>query len=252
MSAKRADAEGALIIAAQRALSKNAFGELFACDSISDVRRWARRWNVDAPAFIRHADELRHLHVAEEEQASIATGARRLDTWHGGRPTEWTEVLSRLDRLPLSILRESLSERIATGHLKEYKNTALAHDDSVLAPLAADPSVETKRDFLARAGEHYVARDLRLNEVARAVGFSPIAARRAPQLHRHIDWLVRFNVQGRHFQDIARDAKLGVGGEERVRVAVNRLARLLKLRLRPLNAGRPRKAARKGNKKLSA
>ena len=105
----------------------------------------------------------------------------------------------------------------------------------VLAPIAANPIRESRDDFLKRAVNHWNARADEVDDVLPASGQSVKAPASRPELRRHIDWLIRYQVKGESWAQVATDP-IAVS-HDTVRVEVQRLARLLDLKLRP---GRPR------------
>lgn len=116
--------------------------------------------------------------------------------------------------------------------------------DKILAPIGADPLRESKEHFEARAQAHWAARVAH----ASALGHVPVSPR--PALHQHLDWLVRYQVKGEGFSEIARTAG-SVSSPQAVALAVRSLAELIGLTLRTSIRGgaRPRRARRSQRKK---
>lgn len=89
--------------------------------------------------------------------------------------------------------------------------------DAAWGDLRADPRVETLKEFVTRAEEHY-----RVRAAAIACAFHPP---HGSNLDRDARWLLRHRVRGESWASIAKSEQAGIRGlEERVRMAIKRLA----------------------------
>ena len=246
-------AEAAFVRAAWAALPVHARRALFTIPPEA-VDEWARDLRVDAPCMIRCARHYQELAASADpnerlaERLSEATVS--IDESVGARrPDEWMTELRRLDAQPISVWRQTLEDR--DQYPEDYRRAGLADDDDFLAPVSADPSWETKRHFLRRAEDHFLARQHRVRRVEASTGFTIGPSVATPQLNQHVGWLVRFQIGGESTAQIAKSAGLH---QPNARVTVNKatraLARLLGLRLRPTPAGRPRTSKRKPARSL--
>lgn len=95
-------------------------------------------------------------------------------------------------------------DRVAKSYEDTYRQTALIDDEQMLAPLSANPLREPREHFLRRAGDHYEARTLRLNRIAKDAGFTVDSRTPAPELKKHMRWLVQFQMRCQSYADIAR------------------------------------------------
>lgn len=105
-----------------------------------------------------------------------------------------------------------------------------------LAPLEANPLLETRQEFEERARMHWEAR----RRVALDLGFpeTPVKEEDA-----HWGWLVRFQVGGESYESIALRANFSDGGQSAtphaIRKGVSAAAKLLNLEVRKERMGRP-------------
>ena len=249
---RAAAAQFAFVVAAVRVLPPSAVGDLFRCRSAAATAKWALRWRVNAPCMVAYANELRSAKLVRSEREALSEHTLRLDVASDALPTELrlarsaidtlrliplelVHPLRALDQLPRSMTRETLRDRVADSYVETYRQRELWEDTAILAPVAADPIRETREHFLARAEEHYTARDLYLRPAAAAAGFPIGRSKPAPELAKHVAWLVRFQIRGESFGAIAS----GANGERAranaatVRIAVQRMARIVGLDLRP-------------------
>jgi hypothetical protein len=255
---RRARAEAGFVVAVLRALPPYARARLLQCRSKEQITRWARKWRVEAPSVIAYAG---HWKVAaascdREWKERLIAGTLSLDLHRALdlRPdrtakSDWKTTLWRLDRLPIDVTREGLEDRVADR--EEYVERQAPEDDDVLAPLSADPACETLTHFIRRAEDHFRARELRFRRVIPATEIPTTQARLAPDLATHIEWLVRFQLLGHTFSEIAdsvsqyapdgtRLQPIQVTSPSAVEIAVRRLAALVNLKLRRQRPGRPR------------
>lgn len=236
---RRAVAEAAFLKTASCELPSEAFQELFD-PRHSDVAAWAKRWRVDAPCMLTYATELlvtvERRETGENLSARIVGGKLRFSSGADGRPRRWALEVARLDRLPPSYLRQGLSDRVTDSFVSEYRKTELSDDEDALAPVSADPAIESKERFLQRAEEHFAARANRMKRICAWEG--PV--RLPPSLLQHTEWLVRFQLRNETFLEIAAGVRWRTDDPKKVvEVAVRRLAALIELSLRPLRRGRP-------------
>lgn len=112
----------------------------------------------------------------------------------------------------------------------------------LLNKVGADPTRESRGHFLKRAANHWNARHTEADEVLRESGQSVKAPATRPDMQRHIDWLIRYQVKGESEAEIA--TKPFWVSPDTVRVEIRRLAKLLDLKIRP---GRPRGRPRKSS-----
>lgn len=241
---KAADAQTAFVITAWSALSPKARRQLFSRRA-EEVPRWVKRWRVNASCMVEYARELRAL--AANSPKGDALGR---DLWRRvigvdrrvpvpPRP-EWLSELKRLDKLPFW-MRVGVSDKVAASHLEEYRSRALVDDEDMLAPVAADPLRETKKHFMDRAEDHYRSRRLRLRRIADAGKFTIAPPKLSPKLHERVNWLVRFQIRDESSAAIAKSSGLlGAGGQITVKKAIQDVAALIGLPLRPERRGRPR------------
>ena len=232
-----------------RALPRAAFRELFVLSGAEAVRRWAKKWRVDAPAMIRQASQW----LVEPESFEIDSLV--LDHFEGTRlPTEWVEARNRMDallsewhresirleHLSPDTLRQELRERVAASYLDQYKRDTLRTDSLVLAPLSADPLIESYKHFARRAQEHYLSRQQCLKDLGLRHGFTMAPPVETGELAKHASWTVAYQVQGSAYRDIAAKEGLHHDTAHRtIQVAVTRFARDIGLPLRRTRAGRP-------------
>jgi hypothetical protein len=173
--------------------------------------------------------------------------------------TEWWAELRELNALPVATtFLEDVVASFASSCIEEARaqvldaNGALGpeprdpvakafrrrvyENKAVLAPIAADPVRESRENFLARARNHFDARAVR----GKTLGYRKVSPKPS-LLTTHLDWLVRFQLKGEAFAQIAA-ACGSVGTRQTVDAAVRSLARLLELTLRPTPRGgaRPR------------
>jgi hypothetical protein len=113
-------------------------------------------------------------------------------------------------------------------------------EQHTLAPCSADPLREEREAFLMRCGDHWDARAARAGEM----GSTPIALWRA--LERDMDWLIRYQIHGHGWSVIGRGPAGAVHTPDAVRIAVQKLARVLSLRLRPGQRGGARRRIQPG------
>lgn len=257
---RAADAQFAFVIAAARTLPPPAFPDLFRRRSVAGIAKWAVQWRVDAKCMVAYATALKAARLTRSEREGLVQGRLRLDVAPGAAlPTDIRQALSSidhltliplelvsavraLDQLPRSMTRETLRDRVADSYMETYRQRELLKDTTILAAVAADPIRETRKHFLTRAEEHYSARALHLSKAAAAARFPIGRSKPAPELAKHVAWLVRFQIGEESFDAIASDAN---GERERttaeaVRVAVQRLARIVGLDLRPSSLPRSR------------
>ena len=241
---KAADAQTAFVIAAWSALSPKARRKLFSCRA-EEVPRWAKRWRVNAPCMVEGAQELRVLAANSPKGEALGRALWRRQirvdrAFPVPRLPEWLVELKRLDKLPFW-MRLGLSDKVVASHIKEYRDSALVDDEDMLAPAAADPFRETKKHFMDRAEDHYGARRLRFRRIGDAGRFTTTPPKLSPELHKHVDWLVRFQTRDESPAEIAKSSGLvGTGQQTRVKKAIQDVARLIGLPLRKERRGRPK------------
>ena len=95
---------------------------------------------------------------------------------------------------------DTLRQLVADARAKALKQPR------VLAPIAADPTRESREHFLKRAANHWSARDTEADEVLRESGQSVSAPAPKPNM-QHIDWLIRHQVKGESRVEIAGTTK---------------------------------------------
>lgn len=240
-----AAAKTAFVAAAWRALPQRARRQLFNIGP-GKIAVWARRWHVAAPCMIQRAREYREVVATARPGDTVARDLRRgtlsIESSFGVPPVgPWQTELSRLDKLPFW-LRRSLSDKVAKNYLAKYRKHDLIDDEDLLAPVAAEPLWETKAHFMERAEDHFRARQLRLQRIAKAADVTVKPPAELPQLHEHVRWLVRFQVFGESAATIAKSAGLH-DPDQRVTVqkAIHELAHLIDLPSRPTRPGRPQR-----------
>jgi hypothetical protein len=227
---------------------------------MNQVRQWAEKWEVDAPCILELA-----LAWCEGGWTEGTTTA----SYRGPEiPTEWFEQLQKLNSLPvdarwletgLENIMPDGERRAALGTLnkpradlpddtrpeqwraqrvrnerederKRYlrdvlpdQRARLLDRDHALAPLGADPLRESELHFIERARIHFEAR-VRAGE---RLGFTVVNPK--PKLDEHMDWLIRFQLDGKTRDAIANSSNVV---RRAVDQAIHDLAVLLDLRLR--------------------
>ncbi len=244
---KRARAKSAFVQSVKRALSKEEWSLLIACNSDSEVARWAENLHVNAPGMIEHARSLLTTFSADD-LVSMANGDYSCDESFGARmPPEWETELARLDTLPSDFMRQSLRDRMDDSYIETYRriqllttsSANLADDELLLARLSANPFHESRDHFLSRAGDHFDARNLRLHKIGLAAGFSPEVPRDQPEMNKHADWLVRNQLRGERASAIAAAEGLNRPDQrDTVNKAIREMATLIELPPR-FRRGRP-------------
>jgi hypothetical protein len=247
-------ARNEFVRAVKRHLPQEALEQLVALPADQLVQEWATRWRVNAPCVVEEATSWRDL--------GRSYGLRRLilsDGYTGFDPLllrDWRAALRELNALPvestwlenpLALFRPDCIKGAranalnANGSLKPLQDMEslsrtfseqVFANESVLAPIAADPSRESRVDFIGRCQCHWDARVAR----AHGLGFTRTSPR--PSLRQHAEWLARYQVQLESYGTLARSARADL---QTVREAVRRTADLVALPLRPAQkGGRPR------------
>ena len=175
-----------------------------------------------------------------------------------GTPEEWRSRYAELNNLTVDTvwLDDALDSPIwpisdkpnhptdeAQRIVEEARAKAL-QDDRVLAPIAANPLLESCDHFLKRARNHWTGRSAELDGVLEATGLATKAPSPRPGLWTHVRWVARYQVCGESFAEIALTP-----GERRspqtVEVRIREIAKMLDLRLRDARPpGRPPKRPR--------
>ena len=158
-------------------------------------------------------EQERHERQKLAERAAQAQKAGNLSFVDpGARHAEqfWNEELPRLRR--------------------EEAERRLAH---ALQPISANPPYESKTEFLARAHTHWDA----MEQKAKELGITA-EVRQPPESNRDLKWLLKFQLEGLTYRQIAETAAIETEVAT-VRRAIARYARLLNLKLRRLPLGRP-------------
>jgi hypothetical protein len=116
------------------------------------------------------------------------------------------------------------------------RENAAKQFEAALLPLSADPVHETSDQFLFRAREHWNARV----SLGKKHGLRPaFGGRKWREFDRDLERLLKFQIDRVTFTEIAERPS----AKPAVEKAVRRLARLLKLELRPLLKGGDRRVA---------
>jgi hypothetical protein len=207
--------------------------------SIEDLPELLKKHWLNAPCMLEYVTEV-------NETAALETGDE--GDWELSRnfpstqPPEWVAEVSRLDRLPLAFSRQGARDRFANEALVEFRKAEMANDEEILAPVAADPLHESLTHFIQRARDHYRARRMRLAVHSKRGGLPTTPARSTPDLGRHVEWLLRFQLDGASPRAIAKASNLhGLDQGKTVYQAIKKLAMLIDLPLRRGRSGRPSK-----------
>ena len=140
----------------------------------------------------------------------------------------------------LGKISKTLDEADALRQLVSDARARALKQSRVRAPIGADPIRESREEFLTRAFNHWNARAVALDDVLLASDQSVTAPAPRPELPRHIDWLIRFQVKGESATEIATNPIALF--RPTVSVEIRRLTKLLELKPRPgCPRGRPRK-----------
>jgi hypothetical protein len=225
------------------ALPQEALREVLAV-SEGELESWARRWQVQAPCILKSATELRESVARSAVPLETLVVGRALRESFGtgsGPPIPWLEERQRLNALRPTIERRTLSDKVLPTYQQEYAARHLAQDEEFLAPLEADPAVETMTNFRQRAEDHYLARSQRLLNLARECKFEVPPLRHAPELRVHAHWLVQYQLGGKTFAAIA---EASAATPEAVQRACRRMAAMIQLELRQAPPGRPTRRRR--------
>ena len=156
--------------------------------------------------------------------------------WHlTGAPwiTDWADLTKR--HLNRKKAHATMGADFASYHGEPYLDP-LAEDfprSELTAAIAANPLEEDRATFMQRAEVHWGARV----ELLKGQGFQRVNSK--PSLD-HIHWLIRYQVEGESFAEIARDGTdKSADRPKTVTRAIKNLARLIELPLRPGRSGRP-------------
>ena len=252
LEARTATARTLFTDEAWRALGPKARRQLLSAALSRDtLRRCARRWHVEAACFLEYVTILKrtdNLTPRDGVGRALRRGSIAFSVGFGPKvPPEWRDELQRLNGLPLS-LGTDLSARVAPSHVEEYRLKQLGDDEEALALVSANPLAETKEHFLRRADDHYQARALRLERVARVGGFTATPPRDWPELSKHVGWLIRYQLHRESFETIAQREG---GLSKTVGKTVHDVAAAIGLSLRPMPRGR-RPQVREGKALLAA
>ena len=201
---QRASVETSFIVALKRRLPREALEELRHL-SPKDAGNWAKRWNLNARCVIDEAEKIADAGLDDTADTLIDCVINDNDT------TLWAQELGRLDALPRSVMRQTINERVAARLVAGYRKDHLINDKEALAPLSANPLHETQEHFLNRAREHYEARLKNLERTAKKERFVLEHPRSSPELERHIEWLLAFQIANRTYAQIACSAGLDPG-----------------------------------------
>jgi hypothetical protein len=163
-----ASAKTAFVLAVKQRLPPEAF-ERLRREIPEEPCAWAKRLNLNAQCVIDEAESIARL--AREHFFSDGDDVEVDRAVPDPEPVAWLEELGRVDALPRSITRQSVSDRVARDYLSDYRSRQLVDDAEVLAPLSANPRRESRQHFLRRALDHFEARKLLLNRTAKRFGF---------------------------------------------------------------------------------
>jgi hypothetical protein len=241
-SALIARAEEWFVCVVQDELPENAFSEL---NSVSreGVPTWATKWRVHAPCVLELGYEICN--------GNWEPGLR-VSTYHGPHvPREWSQRLYELNAVPiesieihdvLSVMTEGerraeLGRLLARGRqnslAEQQRIWTLRHEvpalqrqvhDAALPAIGANPLRESFDDFQKRTRVHW---DARVRE-AEQRGYARVGAK--SELHRDFEWLIRYQLRGESYEKIAVGPPAHT--TDAVRMAIGRLAQLLRLQLR--------------------
>ena len=182
------------------------------CSTRADLAEWLQSVGVPAGWVLDSLDHLR-LHWAA---GGTALRAQVVGDQDGEWSDAWLEsVLDSYLVQPDTQVVIPDGSAIADDRWYEETEADAAH----LNPLAANPAVETREHFLARAARHYEVRAWLLRA---DVGCEP--RRDLPDLARNAAWAVAHRVNGQSYRQIARAARVE---PEAVRKAVTRFWALL-------------------------
>jgi hypothetical protein len=227
-----AEAESLFVSLVNGVLPAEAFVELRGLLAAEEVEDWATKWRVNLPCVLRQARSF--VAFAQLHPGSVDFLEDLGDIYIGPLATPaWSEHVNALDRLPVDqvwredVLRNVLSETEAAKQLDALSDVPFTEDptvtyhpnreharflreelalireqrldqESVLAPISADPFRESRESFLARASNHWKARVLH----AQRFGLRHVSTR--ANLARDVGWLVRYHVLEQSLSEIAQ------------------------------------------------
>ena len=108
-------------------------------------------------------------------------------------PSEVRAKFAELQRLPIDT---SWLDDVLEGPIDIARGPDVLRQPRVLAPIATFLWRESRDDFLKRATNHWDARVVEFDDVLRESGQRVKAPAPKPDLQRHIDWLIRYQVKG--------------------------------------------------------
>ncbi len=174
------------------------------------IDKWLTLHHVNAPC-VRDAAWTIVMGVRSQHITAISGRPELHSGYNGDRaPDAWALEYERMNTLPVdtSLTRKIASEKHARARGVTVDVAFIRRaqqEDTVTAPVAADPIREDLGQFLARAEHHFLGRE----SVARRLcgGGEPNAP--VPKLKKYVGWLVKRRFQGVTAEQIAADDDRG-------------------------------------------